>query len=379
MRTSSALVVLALLFGTGCGGGVKLTPIKTAYGRPSNVAVYFRVEDGKEPVGGLTADSFRIYEDDGLVSQFESKQTIINPEVAASHYTLLLVDLSGSVAESGSMGTLVDAATAFVDRVEKQHKVAVYGFTGSTELQPIAQFTSAGGAKAGLKGLASYKPQDPSTNLNGAIIKGLAELEDGLSHAEHPMRFGTLVVFSDGTDRAHRVKEEDMYKAIDDTKHDVFAIGLGPELSEAQLKKIGKAGTARADNKEDVVKAFDAIAQRIESRTKSYYMLSYCSPSRAGKHKVKVEAVVKTDKSEKKGSLQQDFDAQGFAQGCDPKSPPPFDITKGDALAPKEDKKDEKKDEKKGELKVDGKVEVKPPTVKVQGGASGGGQEQFNP
>jgi len=373
MRTSSLLVGLSLLFTTGCAGGVKLTPIKTGFGKPSNVAVYFRVEDGKEPIGGLTADSFHIYEDDGLVSQFESKQTIINPEVAASHYTLLLVDLSGSVAESGAMQTLIDAANTFVDRVEKQHKVAVYGFDGAEGLHPIAPFTSAGGAKGGLKALGSYKPQDPSTNLNGAIVKGLAELDDGLAHAEHPMRFGTLVIFSDGTDRAHRVPEEDMYKAIDGTKHDVFAIGLGPELSEAQLKKVGKAGTARADNKEDVVKAFDAIAQRIEARTKSYYLLSYCSPSRAGKHKVKIEAVVKNDKGEKKGSLVQDFDAQGFAQGCDPKTPPSFDITKGDALAPKDDKKDDKK------VEAGGKVEVKAPSVKVQGGASGGGQEQFNP
>lgn len=379
MRTSALLFGWMLLFGTGCGAAVKLTPIKTGFGKPSNVAVYFRVEDGKEPVGGLTAESFRIYEDDGLVSQFESKQTIINPEVAASHYTLLLVDLSGSVAGSGSMGTLVDAATAFVDRVEKQHKVAVYGFTGSTELHPVAPFTSPGGAKSGLKALAGYKPQDPSTNLNGAILKGLAELDDGLSHAEHPMRFGTLVVFSDGTDRAHRISDDDMYKAVGDTKHDIFAIGLGPELSESQLGKIGKNGTARADNKEDVVKAFDAIAQRIEARTKSYYLLSYCSPSRAGQHKVRVEAVLKTDKGEKKGDLVQDFDAEGFAQGCDPKTPPSFDITKGDALAPKDVKKEDKKDVKKIDTKIDTKVDVKPPSVKVQGGASGGTQEQFTP
>jgi hypothetical protein len=355
----------------GCASSLKLTPIKTGYGKPSNVAVYFRVDDGKEGVGGLSAESFRIYEDNALVSQYESKQTIINPEVAASHYTLLLVDVSGSVTDSGAVATLVDAATVFTDRVEKQQKVGVYAFDGAADLHPIAPFGSPGSAKAGIASLSSYKPQDPSTNLNGAIVAALGELDKALSHAEHPMRFGTLVVFSDGLDRAHRVKEEDMKKAIAETKYDVFAIGLGPELTENHLKAIGKNGTAKAENKEEIVAAFDQIAKQIDNRTKSYYLLSYCSPSRAGVHKVKVEAIVKDDKGKtRSGHLEQEFNASGFAQGCDPKTPPGFDVTQGDALAPKKEEK--KAPPKPTAVKVEG-------GVKVQGNATGGAQEQFNP
>src|SRR5271165_2847527 len=94
----AALVLLAV----GCGG-LRLTPIKMTQQRPSNVAVYFKVRtsDGA-PVGGLTADRFHIYEDGQLVSQYESKQTVLNPSVAAVHYTFLLVDMSGSVTESGN-------------------------------------------------------------------------------------------------------------------------------------------------------------------------------------------------------------------------------------------------------------------------------------
>ena len=89
--------------------------------RPSNVAVYFKVRtsDGA-PVGGLTADRFRIYEDGQLVSQYESKQTILNPSVAAVHYTLLLVDMSGSVTGSGNGAVLVEAVSAFTDHFEKE-------------------------------------------------------------------------------------------------------------------------------------------------------------------------------------------------------------------------------------------------------------------
>ena len=347
--TAALTCVLALFVLTGCGGGgLKLTPVKSTANKPSNVAVYFKVEtSGGEPVGGLAAEQFKIYEDGSLVSQNESKQTILNPEVAASHYTLLLVDMSGSVSgDPEAVATLVDAAGAFTERVEKSQKVAVYTFDGSEDIHPIAPFESPGGAHASVQSLKGYKPQDPSTNLNGAVIRGVAELDKALAHAEHPMKFGTLVVFSDGTDRAARIPKDQMRKAVKDSPYQIFAIGLGSELQESELKDIGKDGTAKAADKTTVVKAFDEIAKKIEGSTKAYYLLSYCSPSRAGLHEVKVEASYKDadGKTERTGTLKSEFDAAGFTHGCDPNTPPTFDVTKGDALAPKEnDKKDDKK------------------------------------
>ena len=170
------------------------------------------------------------------------------------------------------------------------------------------------------------------------------------------MRFGTLVVFTDGTDHAARVSADAMRKKVKETKYDVFAIGLGAEIKEEQLKDVGKDGTAMAADKEQVTKAFDTIGARIESQTKSYYLLSYCSPARAGKHEVRIEAVAKDSegKGEKTGSLKSQFDATGFGPGCDPKTPPTFDVTKGDALAPppKVDKEPAKSDAPKTPPKV---------------------------
>ncbi len=344
---------LLLLLG-GCAG-LQLTPIKTAQQRPSNVAVYFKVQtEGGDPVGGLTADQFRIYEDNQLVSQYESKQTILNPEVTAVHYTLLLVDMSGSVSQSGNGTTdeLVQAASAFTDHVEKQQKVAVYAFDGSPDLTPISPFSDQpGSAKAGIQQLTTFKPKDPSTNLNGAIVKALDELDTALGKAQQPLKFGTLVVFTDGTDRAGRVPQNEMEQHIKEKPFDVFAIGLGAEMKPEYLQRIGKSGTANAADKNAIVKAFDDVGARVEARTKSYYLLSYCSPSRAGKHEVRIEAVYKDaqGKSEQTGSLRSDFDATGFAPGCDPNTPPTFDVTKGDALAPPKPADDDssKSDDKK--------------------------------
>lgn len=356
---STALACIALCATTiGCGGGgLKLTPIKSTQTRPSNVAAYFKVQtSGGEPVGGLTAEQFRIYEDDQLVSIYESKQVILNPEVAASHYTMLLVDMSGSVVESGAVDSLVEAATAFTERVETTQKVGVYAFDGCDRLHPIAPFTSGGGGEAALNRLRSYKPDDPSTNLNGAVVMALAELEKALSRAEHPMRFGTLVVFSDGSDRAARVSKKDMEKAIKDSEYDVFAIGLGAEMQESELKRVGKTGTAKAEDKESVVNAFETIAARIDASTKSYYLLSYCSPARAGTHKLRIEAIATDEngKSQRKGSFESEFDATGFAHGCDPNQKPNFDLTKGDALIAKEAKG-------KDEPRARGRAEKAPP------------------
>src|SRR5687767_2732484 len=101
---------LATVMAAACGGSGPKKPtlvfnvIDASVQRPSNIAVYFTVDtDAGEPVAGLTADQFTIYEDGQPVSALESQQTILNPEIAAAHFTLLLIDMSGSVTESGDV------------------------------------------------------------------------------------------------------------------------------------------------------------------------------------------------------------------------------------------------------------------------------------
>ena len=96
-----AIVGAVGLMSVGCGGGLKLTKVDAAYRKPSNVAVFFAVQNSDdEPVADMVATDFKIYEDGRVVSIDESRQTIVNPEVAAVHQTLLLVDMSASVTES---------------------------------------------------------------------------------------------------------------------------------------------------------------------------------------------------------------------------------------------------------------------------------------
>jgi hypothetical protein len=312
------------LMAAGCGAGLKLTRIEAASNKPSNVAVFFSVDRDKEPVSDLLASDFRIYEDDKLVSVNESRQTIVNPQLASAHFTLLLVDMSASVSASEQMNDIAAAAIQFVGQVGKQQRVAVYAFDGSKNLYEISAFTPTEQQTAqGLNSLPTFQSRDPSTNLNGAVVQALGELDKALRGTNVPLRFGTLVVFTDGTDRANRVPLQEMVDAVEASPHAVYAIGVGNEIDDSTLSRVGKSGYIRVEDSSASAAAFNEIGDRIVRFTQRYYLLSYCSPSRAGKHKVTIEAVSDGDT----GKLDYDFNADGFGPECDPNKPPPFDTT----------------------------------------------------
>jgi von Willebrand factor type A domain len=312
-------LVAAAVGVSGCG--LRLQMVDASVRKPSNVAVYFTVETHNgAPVANLTPQDFRIYEDRQPVSILESKQTILQPEVAAIHYTLLLIDMSGSVVDSGDMPALIEAASSFGDRVGPYQKVAVYSFDGSPHLTQVVGF--GGNVRGGLGTLAQRRPRDPSTNLNGAVIEGVRVLTQQMEHAPVPLRFGTLVVFTDGTDRAHRASPEDVDRAIENAGFETYVIGAGQEVDRSQLSRIGRSGTFASQNPADVKRGFDEIGARIEAASRRYYLLSYCSPSRAGEHEVEIEAIG----AGSSGRLAYRFNANGFGPNCDPNQRPSFDV-----------------------------------------------------
>jgi hypothetical protein len=301
--------------------GLRLTVVDSAFRAPSNVAVYFTVDTASgEPVGGLTATDFRIYEDGQLVSEAESDQTILNPEVAAEHYTLLLVDMSGSVVESDGVPALQAAATELVAQVEGgSQRVAVYAFDGEEDIHQIVGFTTEGGASAGVARLGGFTPRDPSTNLHGAVVAGLAVLDEAMAGSRTPLHFGTLVVFSDGSDRAARVSRGDMNHAIDASPYDVFAIGVGSEIDEGTLGDVGRDGYVLVEDSAGDHRGLQAGGRAHHPDDAAVLP---ARPARAGTHRVSVEAVTPSAT----GRATYEFDATGFGPNCNPATPPPFAV-----------------------------------------------------
>jgi hypothetical protein len=332
------LCALLVLLGSGCAGSLRLSLVNSEQRKPNNVWVFFTAQKRDEPVAGLGAEHFKIYEDGSLVSPFESKQVIQNPEVAAVMYTLLLLDVSGSITESGQIEPLVDAAEMFIERVGKTQKVAVYAFDGADKIHPVVPFTETEQAlKGGLEGLRKYKARDPSTNLHGAVVQGLERLKLDLERDRRPLKFGTLVVFSDGADRAARVSRESMRATIaeDTYRHfELFAIGIGEEseLAQARLSDIGRDGTEQGTDHAKVKEAFDRIASKIEAHSKRFYLLSYCTPARNGEHVVRIEL---RDEKLGTGALEYSFQAAGFGPppDCNPDRPPTFSLKQVDVTS----------------------------------------------
>ena len=312
-----------LIAPSGCAG-LKLQMFDHSVHKPSNVAVYFSVETRNgQPVANLTPQDFRIYEDRQPVSVLESKQTILNPEVAAIHYTLLLIDMSGSVVDSGDMPALIQAASTFGDRVGPYQKVAVYTFDGSPHLTPVVSF--GGNVRAGVSALGS-PPAARSVRPTSTARSSRASGCWGNRWSTRRCRCGSArwwcspTAPTAPTAPARRMSTEALDAA--GPMFETYVIGAGQEVDAKQLSRIGRAGTFASQNRADVQHGFDEIAARIEAASKKFYLLSYCSPSRAGEHEVEIEA----NGAGTSGRLGYRFNANGFGPNCDPNTRPPFDM-----------------------------------------------------
>jgi hypothetical protein len=306
------------LLGPGCAG-LRVGLVDASVQKPSQVALFFSVETpDRNPVPGLTAEQFHIFEDGKPVSPSESKQTILNPDIAVMQYTLLLVDMSGSVTGSGQLAALQGPIDDFTQTVSKRQQTAVYAFDGRPDIVRLAGFSAAPHVS-----LAAFRPKDPSTNLNGAIVAATQVLRQEMAHSPAQLPLGTLVVFTDGTDHAARLTHDALMRALDAVDFSVLVIGVGSEIDQGELEAIGRDGTALSKDPGATAKAFSDIAARIDGYSKSFYLLSYCSPTRAGEHELEVEPQAPDGTT---GSMTYRFRADGFGPDCDPTHKPTFDI-----------------------------------------------------
>jgi hypothetical protein len=126
------------------------------------------------------------------------------------------------------------------------------------------------------------------------------------------------VVFTDGRDLAHRVSSGDVDDALDETEHSSFAIGVGAEVDPAELAAIGRTKAAIAGGPEEIANAFLEVADALGARAESDYVVSYCSPARAGERTLDIDV---TD-GEASAQASITFAADGFGAGCSPSATP---------------------------------------------------------
>jgi uncharacterized protein YegL len=305
--------------------GLKITFEEGATQPPSKVSVYFRArtEYGK-PVTVLQCGDLTLFEDDEPISPYESFYGIkVNPETARLS-ALLLLDLSGSIVKA-SLDTLKQAAATFVDTLFHSNRpnygnveLGIYIFDGREKIVVLADFTAdTGKLLDAIKKISPALSLDNSTNLNGAVVAGIQTVNARLksNKALGLVPAGSLVIFTDGKDRAARVESAKALKAVLESGLNVYTIGLKGEIDEAVLGQFGKDGFFPADFIQNLGDKFKEVASFIKDDANSRYKLEYCSPRRKGKHQIKIKVTNKADYTSF-GSITVAFSADGFAGGC---------------------------------------------------------------
>lgn len=324
-RTASrASLLLALpLLGCGLFRHVEVQPLATAAQRPGNVAAYVAVTDGDVPLTELNASNFRVYENDQLVPSDQTQLTLLDPTLVAAHQVVLLVDMSAATTPQAK-SVVAKAARNFVQKVTARQAVSVFAFDGGPNLVPIAALPR-GDAQVTMAALESFTPRDPSRNLHGAVISGLQKLEMALAQSGKLIRVGTLVVFASGPDIAGRVDSDKAHDAVWESPYDVIGVGVA-EQADA-VEHFSRRGLVRAQAADTLPIAFEEVADKAVAELDKHYVVSYCSPARAGERRLRLEVTYTNKEGEEHhGNFETDFDAKGFGPGCNSQTVPRFTL-----------------------------------------------------
>lgn len=333
------VLFMLLLVQTGCGalsgifgGGLRVETVDHGAAPPGNVAVYLAVRDGDEPVTDLAEQDFHLFENGVSLDRSSVGLTLADRSSVALHRAVLLVDTSGAKDEL-TRKQLSRGAASFVTAVRKHQAVSVYAFDGAATLVHVGDYARGeASAPEELPKLSSHAPRDSSRNLNGAVLEGLKQLDARLMTERKPVRIGTLVVLTSGPDIAARSTREAVEAALDGSTHHLVAVVVAPEDQPVDVGALSRDGLFRAPSLAMAGIGLDEAARHVSALEQKYYLVQYCSPARAGTRRLTIEVRRTTlEGKEQKASADLDFDATGFASGCDAKRTPRF---VGKAAAP---------------------------------------------
>ena len=298
---------------------------------PSRVSIFFQVEtENGEPVSGLTEDNFTIFEkgrnDDKelRLSKDEATRVISDNGQVFSYYNMLLLDLSGSVLNS-NLDQVKTSASSFIDDLmdangNSSSKVGIWWFDGRDELHSLMPFSDDRQAlKAAIAGIEPSISTDNSTDLFGAVLKSVAMAEARLLQSELQgiLSAVSVTIFTDGTDQAARYSKVDAFKAVETAPQGIhfYTIGLGNEIDETVLGRLGKSSSVFADNTAALSQKFEEIANLILNQANSFYLFEYCTPKRNGSGISDLHIRIDTETGV--GLKITSFDATGFTDDCD--------------------------------------------------------------
>jgi len=333
VKTARNLGAALLLYGLGgCNlvtSGVKVEPVAVSSQKPGNVALYVAVSQHGNGVVGLRKDDFKVYENGVALDNEQIKLTLLSTSDTTSRHATLLVDMSKAL-KPDERKSLADALRPFIARLRQRESVSLYAFDGAEKVHLVQEYARDARVEpeekdTSMDRLLSFSRKDSSTSLYSAVIDGAQKLSNSLAAEGRPIENGTLVVVALNPDSAGRVEESKLRDFVDGSPHHIFLMTVGPAASSANITFIGKNGATRAGSPMTMSAPLNDVANAVDDDFFRNYLVSYCSPGRAGTRELRLEVKTQDAKGkENVGSYSTQFDADGFGPNCNSETAPHF-------------------------------------------------------
>jgi hypothetical protein len=303
----------------GCASSVLVEPVSVKAAPPGRVVALVSVSDRGSAPEDLSPDNFEVREEDVALDAGQIALRVQPFGQLAGHEAVVLVD--GSHAFTNDERAPLGAALAqLVDRLRFHQAVTLLAFDGSPELRFIAryprnQMAAPLGKDPGIERLLGYRPRDNSSNLYSAIVGGRKALDARLGKEAGVGPLGSLVIVARGPDLAGRADEAAARAALAGQRS--FLLKVGKWSRDTSLDWVGDDGTRAAASLGTLGTPVDELARLVDEVFLRRYLVSYCSPARAGKRTV--ELVVKlrdSDGNTRQARAASEFDATGFNASC---------------------------------------------------------------
>jgi len=329
---STRAIGLWLVSVTGCGlttGRMTVEPVALSAQKPGNVALYVAVSDRGAGVLGLDAHAFKIYEDGVPLDNDQIKLTLLPANSAVAHHAALLVDMSKTLSPDEKKA-LSASLRSFIVGLRQRQAVSLYAFDGSEKAHLVAEYARDARPEpdekdTSMERLLAFSRKDSSSSLFSALMDGARKLDVALKAEGRQIESGTVIVIARNPDLAGRVEDGKVRDFIANSPHQFLLLTVGTWANSTNLEFIGKNGNSRAASVNTLTSPLASLKNKVDDAYFRNYLVSYCSPARAGTRELRLEVSTRDENGKKDlGSYQTHFDANGFGPGCDPLAAPHF-------------------------------------------------------
>ncbi|MCH8327085.1 MAG: VWA domain-containing protein, partial [Candidatus Marinimicrobia bacterium] len=292
--------------GTGLLPGMKLKAFASFTVLPSFVNALFQITDlngwGIRVLDKV--EEYQFLEDGSPISTTESIPRIGRIDaVPYTMKTVLILDNSFSIGLA--LDSLKSAAKEVVNGKFPEQEVAILTFSETIVLRQ--DFST--DASALMLAIDNITLGPASTNLYGAVVDGAGRWTD---HADADSIInGNMIIFTDGQDTQGSTS---LSAAIAATSgREVVTVGVGSSVDAAVLQQIQTAGYYAASSYSELAEIFSEIQRKNESLAKSFYWLSYISPTRGANNHTLSVSVNDNPHTGSDATLSFGFTSDGFS------------------------------------------------------------------